>query len=218
MKKRRQFIKLILHFFSVLAVIFSPIGSGLRLVWASAKKVILPKGTLVDKLRYRNPADLDTRNLDLTPVEEFDTMGLDDLQVDLKEWRLEIRGNIQRHIKLTYSQVIELPSVKRDVLLICEGFFAFHAHWEGVSVTDILEKAKAGPGTTHVTFSGPAENYEKSETFPIQDIINGKVFLAHHVNNEVLPVRYGFPLRVVAEDYYGKKWVKYVDRITVEKL
>jgi len=31
-----------------------------------------------------------------------------------------------------------------------------------------------------------------------------------------LPPKHGAPLRVVAEDYYGSDWVKYVDRISVE--
>jgi DMSO/TMAO reductase YedYZ molybdopterin-dependent catalytic subunit len=29
-----------------------------------------------------------------------------------------------------------------------------------------------------------------------------------------LPQKHGFPLRLVAEDHYGARWVKYVDRIT----
>ena len=30
--------------------------------------------------------------------------------------------------------------------------------------------------------------------------------------------KYGFPLRVVAEDYFGYDWVKYVYSVTVEKI
>ena len=45
-----------------------------------------------------------------------------------------------------------------------------------------------------------------------------KVFLAYEVNGEPLPGRKGFPLRVMAEDYYGDDWVKYVYRMTLEKM
>jgi len=45
----------------------------------------------------------------------------------------------------------------------------------------------------------------------------GKMLLAYKVNGEVLPRQHGFPLRAVAEDHYGSEWVKYVDRITVER-
>jgi sulfoxide reductase catalytic subunit YedY len=43
------------------------------------------------------------------------------------------------------------------------------------------------------------------------------VFLATHVNGTVLPRKHGFPLRVVAEGYYGSEWVKYVGKLTVER-
>ena len=49
------------------------------------------------------------------------------------------------------------------------------------------------------------------------DILSDKVFLAYEVNGKALPRKHGFPLRVVAEDHYGSEWVKYVDKITVER-
>lgn len=217
MKKRRQFIKLILGIFAGLGFLFSPLAAGMRLVWAKAKKIILPKGTRVETLANKNPADLDTRNLDLTPLEKFETMGLDDHQVDLNKWQLEIGGQVQHPVKLSYSQLTEMPSVKKDVLLICPGFFAYHARWKGVSVAKLLEMAQASSGASHVSFSGPKGSYEKTESFPIEDIRSDKVFLAYHVNNAVLPERHGFPLRVVADGYYGGQWVKYVYKMTVHK-
>jgi sulfoxide reductase catalytic subunit YedY len=217
MKKRRQFIKLILGFFAGLGVLFSPLAVGMRLVWAKAKKIILPKGTRVDTLVNKNPAHLDTRNLDLTPLEEFETMGLDDHQVDLNQWQLEIGGRVQRPVKLGYSQLTEIPSVKRDALLICPGFFVYHARWEGVSVAKLLEMARVSSDVTHVSFSGPQGKYEKTERFPIEDIRSDKVFLAYKVNSKALPEKHGFPLRAVAEGYYGSDWVKYVYKVTAHK-
>jgi len=217
MEKRRQFIKLTLGILSGLGFLFSPLGAAMRLLWAKAKKIILPKGTRADTLINKNPANLDTRNLDLTPLEAFGTMGLDDYQVDLNKWQLEIEGRVQGPVKLNYSQVTEIPSIKRDVLLICPGFFAYHARWEGVSVEKLLEMARAYPDVTHISFSGPDGRYEKTQKFPIEDIRAGRVFLAYNVNNKVLPRKRGFPLRVVAEDYYGSNWVKYVYKITAHK-
>jgi DMSO/TMAO reductase YedYZ molybdopterin-dependent catalytic subunit len=216
-KTRRQFINLILGFLSGMGLIFSPIANGIRVVFAKAKKIILPKGTRMNSLVGKNPASLDTRNLDLTPVHEFDTMGLDDHDVDLKKWRLEIDGQVHRSLKLTYDQIIEMPSMERNVLLICPGFFAYHARWKGISVAKLLETAGLGSDVTEVTFSGPNGRYEKTDRFPIEDILSDKVFLAYSVNGSVLPKKHGFPLRVVAEDYYGGDWVKYVYKITANK-
>lgn len=217
MKKRRQFIKLILGFFAGLGLLFSPLAAGIRLVWAKAKKIILPKGTRMDTLVGKDPADLDTRNLDLTPVEEFETMGLSDHHVNLDKWRLEIDGDVQRTLKLTYDQILQMPSIEKNVLLICPGFFAYHARWKGISVARLLETAQVGSEVTQVAFSGPQGTHEKTEQFPIEDIRSDEVFLAYNVNDNALPRKHGFPLRVVAKDYYGGEWVKYVYKVTAIK-
>ena len=217
MKKRRQFVKLMLGLFAAMGLLFNPLARGVLVAFAKVKKIILPKGTRMDSLTGKNPASLDTRNLDLTPVQEFETMGLDDHDVDLKKWQLEIDGHVHRSLRLTYNQIVQMPSIERNVLLICPGVFAYHARWKGVSVAKLLETAEVGSGVTYVTFSGPDGTYEKNERFPIEDIRSNKVFLAFSVNGSVLPKKHGFPLRVVAEDYYGGDWVKYVYRVTANK-
>lgn len=217
MKTRRQFIKIILVFSSGMGLVFSPIANGIRVVFAKAKKVILPNGTRMDSLVGKNPANLDTRNLELTSVQAFETMGLDDHNVDLKKWQLEIDGQVHRTLKLTYNQIVQMPSIERNVLLICPEFFAYHARWKGISVAKLLEAAEVDSGVTHVAFSGPHGTCEKTERFPIEDIFSDKVFLAFSVNDSVLPKKHGFPVRVVAQDYYGGDWVKYVNRVTASK-
>jgi len=217
MGKRRQFLKIILGFFAGIGVLFSPLAAGVRLVWAKTKKIILPKGTRMETLVGKDPADLDTRNLDLTAIEKFETMGLSDYQVDLEKWRLEIDGHVHRNLKFTYDQILQMPSIERDVLLICPGFFAYHARWKGISVAKLLETAQMDAGVTQIAFTGPQRSYERTEKFPIEDIRSDKVFLAYNVNDIVLPEKHGFPLRVVAEDYYGGEWVKYVYKISAEK-
>jgi sulfoxide reductase catalytic subunit YedY len=217
MYNRRRFIKRIIGFVSGMGLLLGVLTSGVRAVFAKAKKIILPKGTRMETLVGKNPANLDTRNLYLTPVEEFETMGLDDHAVDLKKWQLEISGLVQLPVKLKFAQITDIPFVEKDVLLICPGFFAYHARWKGVSVAKLLDMAQVSPDVTHVAFSGPMGSYEKTERFPIEDIRTGKIFLAYNVNGRVLPRIHGFPLRVVAEDYYGGDWVKYVYKITAIK-
>ena len=216
MQARRQFVKLLVGIFAAMTGFFSPFVSGLRLAWAKVKKVILPKGTPMNTLVRKNPADLNPQNLDLTPMEEFGTMGLDNHRVDITKWRLEVSGRVRRPVQLTYSQLTEISPVQRDVLLICPGFFAYYARWKGISVAKLLDMAEVSPDITHVSFSGPAGRSEKTERFPIEDIRSGKVFLAYNVNDKVLPEKHGFPLRVVAEDYYGGDWVKYVHKVIVD--
>jgi DMSO/TMAO reductase YedYZ molybdopterin-dependent catalytic subunit len=54
------------------------------------------------------------------------------------------------------------------------------------------------------------------KSLPIEDVRSNKVFLAYRVNAKVLPQKHGFPVRAVAEDYYGSSWTKYVQAVEVD--
>jgi sulfoxide reductase catalytic subunit YedY len=197
-----------------LASLCSASFSGVRWVWARAKKLILPRGTKRESLINRNPAHLDARNMEVTPLKDFGTMGLTDHGVNPETWRLEVRGHVGKPLSLSYAQIKGLPFIEKNVLLICPGFFANHGTWKGISIGELLRRAGVRDGVTHVTIRGPQGPSGKAVKYPIKDILSDKVFLAYGVNGEDLPRSHGFPLRVVAEDYYGYDWVKYVDSIT----
>ena len=217
MKTRRQFIKFSVRFLCGLGMFVSTIGAWLEKVYAQTKRILVPKGTDLSTLRSENPATLDARNLEVRPLQEFETMGQTDHEVDLKSWRLSIDGNVDAPARLTYSRIIELPSIERKVLMICPGVFTNHGKWKGISLMTVLNLAGMKADTTHIVVSGPQGSYEKVEKFHIADIRSDKVFLAYQVNGERLPQKHGFPLRIVAEDYYGDEWVKYVYKIEAIK-
>lgn len=221
MDTRRQFLKKISNAVAFLGIIYMPFVSGIRWAWGKTQKIILPKGTKREALIQENPADLDTRDLEITPLNNFETMGLVDHRVNLSEWHFEVKGHVEIMVLLTYQQITALPYIQRNVLLICPGFFANHGQWRGISIKELLNIAELKKGATHVTIRGPKSPYEKVESvqrFPLADINSDRVFLAYQVNGEILPEKHGFPLRVVAEGYYGYDWIKYVYSITVERV
>ena len=81
----------------------------------------------------------------------------------------------------------------------------------------ILEEAGIEKDVRRIAFRGPKGANEKVEVFPIEDVMTDKVFLAYGVNGQILPKKHGFPLRVVAQDYYGNDWVKYVYKVNTEE-
>jgi DMSO/TMAO reductase YedYZ molybdopterin-dependent catalytic subunit len=216
LKSRRAFLRAMGGLAGLGAMILTPVGWMLRFAAAEAKKRILPKGTDRTTLINQNPASLDPRDLDLTPLKEFGTMGLSDHQVDLSQWRLTVEGDVATPLQLAYEQVLAMPEIEREVLLICPGVFANYGRWKGLSLKVLLKRADARKGVTHVTFYGPEGVYQKTERFTLDEVMTDKVFLAHGVNGETLPVRNGFPLRLVAQDHYGYEWVKYVDKVTFD--
>ena len=215
MNRRRKFLKMSLEFIAVMGVLFNPIVPWIRLVHAKIQKVILPKDTPREDLALKNPAELDTRNLDLTPLNDFKTMGITGHQTDLDIWRLEVSGHVEMPLKLKYSEILALPAIERDVLMICPGVFANHGRWKGILMNALFQKVKLTDGGTLVTFRGPEGQYEKVEQFYLKDVISNKVFLAYEVNGRPLPRKHGFPIRVVAEGFFGFTWVKYVHKVTV---
>ena len=216
MKKRREFLKASMKWITGIGVLIHPLFSAIRSVYAKMNKMVLPKDTERESLKSRDPADLDTRNLELTPLKDFETMGTTDHVVNMNKWRLEITGLVQNPLKLTYEQIMALPSIERDVLMICPGVFSNHGRWKGVSMKALLNQAGIKKEATHINFKGPDIQYEKTARYPIEDVLAGTVFLAYGVNGKTLPQKHGFPLRVVADDTYGSDWVKYVYGLEVE--
>jgi DMSO/TMAO reductase YedYZ molybdopterin-dependent catalytic subunit len=216
METRRTFVRNVFARIVGLGFILKPIFSTTPAVYAKAEKIIVPLGTPRETLKNKNPKDLDTTNLEVTPLTEFGTMGLDDLKVDINQWRLLVEGSVGKSLSLSYSELTAAPTVERTVLLICPGFFANNGVWKGVSVRELLTTAEVSKDVNYVTFRGPEGNYEKVFRVPLGDVLTDKVFLAYQVNGAALPRKHGSPLRVVAEGYYGSDWVKYVYKVTAD--
>jgi len=217
-EKRRQFLKVLVGALALAGTGLGGLATMAKRVFAETKKIILPKGTPRESLIDKNPAELDAGNLEVTPLENFGTMGLTDHTVNLEAWRLEVDGRVKRPLRLTYEEIKRLPTVERKVLMICPGFFANQGLWKGFCLSSLLALSDAEQGVTHVTLRGPDGKYENAQRYSIEDLLSNKVFLAYEVNGNPLPQKHGFPLRAVAEGYYGYDWVKYVHRITIETI
>jgi len=218
MASRRKFLKKALTGLFGTGLLLSPFLSLVRHVAAGARKIIVPQGTKRETLVDKNPRDLDTTHLEITGIDDFGVMGLEDHEVSLETWSLRVDGRVQTPLHLSYPALLEMPAIERAVLLICPGVFANHGLWKGVSVKELLDRAGMANEVNYITFRGPEGRYEKVLRVPIGDVLSDQVFLAHHVNGAPLPMKHGFPLRVVAEGYSGDDWVKYVDRVTAEVI
>lgn len=215
---RRSFLSKMMIGLGGLTLLGEPLLSFRARAWGMVKRKVLTGGTNRSSLINERPQDLDAENLEVTSVKEFGIMGLSDHPVNLNEWTLQVKGRVQTPLRLPYSQIRDLPFIERKVLLICPGYFANQGLWKGISIRTLLEKAGKKAGANYITICGPEGSYTKPERFPIKEILSDQVFLAYQVNGEDLPQQNGFPLRLVAEDYYGYTWVKYVDTIEVDNV
>ncbi len=183
----------------------------LSISWAKAKQ-LLPKGFPKNQLLNMNPEDIDNRNLEVDPLNQFGTMGPTDVAIDSKTYRLKVTGKVGHPLSLSYDQILKYPSLTETVLLICPGFFSNNGRWTGVSFKSLLHEAQIKKEAQYIDIVGAQE---KRVRIPLKTLDQKKVFLAYRVNGETLPQKHGFPLRLVYEDAYGYDWVKFVEEIVV---
>jgi len=192
---------------SLSSLVFHP----LSISWAKARQ-LLPKGFSKSQLKDMNPAEIDSRNLEIDPLEKFETMGPTDVAIDSKTYRLKVTGKVGNPLSLSYDQILKYPSLTETVLLICPGFFANNGSWTGVNLKSLLEEAQIEKEAQYIDVVGASE---KRVRIPLKALDQKRIFLAYRVNGETLPPKHGFPLRLVYKDAYGSDWVKYVDEIVV---
>jgi sulfoxide reductase catalytic subunit YedY len=214
---RRTIIKKLFYSVATAMLSFYPWSALVRSAAAKLKRQILPANTPMASLINKNPRFLDTRNLEPIPLSQFGTMGLSDYTVETERWRLTVTGQVEKPLSLSFNDILKLPALEKNVLLICPGVFANFGRWKGISIAQLLKAAHADNRITHITIRGPEGPDEKSKRFTVSEIQSDTVFLAYDINGKMLPQRHGYPLRAVAEGYFGFDWIKFVHQLEVEK-
>jgi DMSO/TMAO reductase YedYZ molybdopterin-dependent catalytic subunit len=179
----------------------------------AAVRIKLSPDTPKSEIMNMNPKDIDPSLLPLDSIEDLHTTGTPQ-QVNLGTWGLQVKGaKVKYPQSLGYGDLKAMDMVKKKVILICPGFFVDYVEWEGVEVSTILEKVGLERGYHTITFHG-LDGY--SSSFSREEVEARLLILALKVNGKTLPKDHGFPVRLVAEDILGGRWVKWVSTIEVE--
>ncbi len=131
---------------------------------------------------------------------------------DGKSYRLRVWGKVKTELSLTLDEIKAMPSVERGNPLDCVVGWTDKATWKGVLISDVLGKAGVEPDGKFVVFR---DDKDYSSTLSMDYVNSGKPILAYEVNGGPLPREHGWPLRVVAPEKWGYKWVKWVTEIEV---
>ncbi len=150
---------------------------------------------------------------DITPNDEFFTLSISGTPtINVTEWRLVVRGSVSQELNLSYGELLALPNASVTATLQCVEGPSGRAVWEGVRLKELLALAGLNASAREVVFHA-ADGYSSSLT--LEDARDGDVLLAYRMNGETLPADHGFPVRLVAPDKYGYKWVKWITLIEV---
>ncbi len=134
-------------------------------------------------------------------------------QIDHAAYRLKVDGLVTRPLTLSYDEILALrPKFQKAVTLNCVEGWSVTLLWEGVRVRDLLASAGVEPDAKIVIFHAH-DGYTSS--LPLDYFTKRDIILAYYENGVPLTPEWGWPLQLVAEDKWGYKWVKWIERIEV---
>lgn len=144
-------------------------------------------------------------------------------RVDPAGWRMRVTGMVGREREFTYDELLGMPQVEADVTLACVsnevgGGLIGNARWRGVWLPDILREAGIDDGADQVV--GRAVD-GWTAGFPVEAALDGRdALVALAMNGEPLPLRHGFPARLVIAGLYGyvsdTKWLDEIELTTFD--
>jgi DMSO/TMAO reductase YedYZ molybdopterin-dependent catalytic subunit len=131
-------------------------------------------------------------------------------------WRLDVAGLIEKPAAFSLSDLRSMPSRTQITRHDCvEGWSAI-AKWKGVPLTEIIERVQPQAQTRYVVFHCMDTDDDGSHYYESIDLIDAthpQTILAYEMNDRLLPVEHGAPLRLRVETQLGYKHAKYIHRI-----
>lgn len=131
--------------------------------------------------------------------------------VDPEEWELQVVGAVEQPYSASYETVAEYDDDVEATLDCTSGWYA-RSDWRGVRVGRLLEAAGVSEQARYVSFRS-VTGYRWA--LPVEEA--RETLLATRVDGETISDGHGFPLRLVAPDRRGFKWVKWVETVEVRR-
>ena len=132
------------------------------------------------------------------------------------DWRLTVSGRVEHPAEFSLAELRRLPSRTQITRHDCvEGWSAI-AKWKGVPLGEVMNRVRPLPSACYVVFycadpDGTGRKYYESIDF--DDAYHPQTLLAYEINDRVLPIAHGAPIRLRLERQLGYKMAKYIMRI-----
>lgn len=131
------------------------------------------------------------------------------------DWRLRVDGLVEQPQAFSLAQIRTMPARTQITRHDCvEGWSAI-GKWTGPQLALLLDIAGLSRRARYIVFHcadlyGGAPYYESID---LVDAYHPQTILAWGMNDAILPVQHGAPLRLRVERQLGYKHAKYVERI-----
>lgn len=158
---------------------------------------------------------------ELTPVEKHYRIDISSRPpvFDEESWTLPVTGMVDNPLDLTLADLrSDFRPMDQYLTLSCisnriGGDLIGTQKWTGFSLQDLLTRAKVQEGAQYLRIFGGDGFHETVDI----DLINEdqRIMLAYAWDDQPLPERNGFPLRIYIPDRYGMKQPKWITSIEV---
>jgi DMSO/TMAO reductase YedYZ molybdopterin-dependent catalytic subunit len=153
---------------------------------------------------------------------------------------LPIEGQVYTPRVFSLQEIYSMPSKTIKVVLECSGdkreYFKpsvfgeqwgkgaiSQGVWKGVSLRTLLEYTGLLDHAKEIVFEGydngqrPDSNklYNFSRSLPIEKALDLDTIIAYEYNNQPIPFKHGFPLRLIVPEWYAMASVKWIRKIIV---
>jgi DMSO/TMAO reductase YedYZ molybdopterin-dependent catalytic subunit len=163
-------------------------------------------------------------------------------EISIADWSLSIEGDVEAPFRLRYDELLQMNRRTIPAVLECAGNNRIflepkvkgvqwalgavgNANWTGVSLSDMLARARPKQGAIEVILDGadegevdktpsPSGKISFSRSLPLTKACND-VLLAYEMNGEKLSATHGFPLRAIVPGWYAMASVKWLRRLIV---
>lgn len=157
----------------------------------------------------------------ITPASSFyliDT-ALSSPRIDVNSWKLSVKGAVENPVEFSYKDLLGMPTRESDITLSCVsntigGGLISNGRWTGVLLSDVL--AEAGVRRENITRASrqlvgrSVDGWTSG--FRTELALDGReALVAFGLNGSELPVKHGYPVRLVVPGLYGyvsaTKWI-----------
>jgi len=160
--------------------------------------------------------------------------------VDLKNWKLQIEGNVNRPLALSLRELMQFKPVSVAAVNQCSGNSRSrlqprvpgaqwgngamgNAVWTGVRLRELLDIAGVKSGSLQVQFQGLETGQGPAglgsnlflKSLDLDNPVMDECVVAYLMNGEPLPMLNGFPVRLVVPGYFATYWTKCLTWIRV---
>lgn len=152
----------------------------------------------------------------ITPINEYFELQINgDHTVDGASYKLKIEGAVNSPTEFSLEELRNMEMVEKTLTVECienpiNGKLLGTATWKGFRLYPLLEELGIEEGVSFVKYVC-SDGYFTYNT--IEELREGEIIGALYMNDEPIPEKYGFPLRILYPGYYGVRQPGWVVKI-----